>query len=414
METNLHSLAFTQRSLFRLCRSTKYIIALESISVPLAGAFRSPPAALCGITSKIVRETMAWATTNLSLAKHLHTQSAQWIEGGCVRKKASRSIAPPIWSPFDLTEGFFLSHALLTLERLGILDSLRKPLTAHDVAVKHQVNQEILEATLRMLAGRTSVVRYRSEKYQTTSAFDKLARFYLLQYAGSYGLNAHELEQILKEPAAGGRLVDREQHKRAFEQMQTSENDPLTRLVLQLDLTRVLDIGCGTANMLIYLAVHLKEFIGWGIDISPQMCAAARRKVAAIQNGQRIKIFRADSRQLKSALPARIIKQVQAITAKGVANEFFASGISEAVAWLSNIKAAFPGRTLLIADYYGQLGFNKKPGRVVGLHDYVQVISWQGVPPPDVAGWEKVYRAAKCKLIQTVEDLPNFIHVLKL
>lgn len=341
-------------------------------------------------------------------------QPASNRNGSQVSKRVSSSITPPIWSAFDLTEGFFLSHALLTLERLGILESLREPLTADDVAAKHQVNQDILEATLWMLAGRTSVIRYRSGKYQTTSAFDPLACFYLLQYAGSYGANAHQLARILRKPSAGRRLVDREQHRRAFEQMQISGNDPLARLVLQLGFIRVLDLGCGTANMLLCLASHRKDFIGWGMDNSLQMCAAARRKIAATQNGRRIKILHADSRDLKSAISAPIVEQVEAITAKGVANEFFADGISEAVAWLANIKALFPGRTLLIADYYGQLGFKKKPGRVVALHDYIQLISWQGVPPPDVAGWERIYRAAKCKLIRTVEDLPNFVHVLKL
>jgi SAM-dependent methyltransferase len=330
-----------------------------------------------------------------------------------MKKTESRSTTPPLWSAVDLTQGFFLSHALLTLERLGILESLREPLTAGDVAAKHQVNEEVLEATLWMLAAKTSVVRYRSGKYQTTSAFDPQACFYLLQYAGSYGANAHQLAKILRKPSAGRYLVDREQHRRAYEQIQTSGNDPLARMVLQLGFNRVLDLGCGTANMLLYLASHRKDFIGWGMDNSPQMCAAARRRVAATRNGRRIKILHADSRALKSAISAPIFEQVEAITAKGVANEFFAEGISEAVAWLANIKALFPGRTLLIADYYGH-GFKKKPGRVVRLLDYVQVISWQGVPPPDVAGWETVYRAAKCKLIQTVEHLPTFIHVLKL
>lgn len=330
-----------------------------------------------------------------------------------MKKTESRSTTPPLWSAVDLTQGFFLSHALLTLERLGILESLRKPLTAGDVAAKHQVNQEVLEATLWILAAKTSVVRYRSGKYQTTSAFDQQARFYLLQYAGAYGPNAHQLARILKKPVVGRSLIDREQHRRAYEHVQTSGNDLLAGMVLQLGFNRVLDLGCGTASMLLYLASHRKDFIGWGIDNSLQMCAAARRKVAAAKNGRRIRILHADSRALKSAVSAPIIEQVEAITAKGVANEFFADGISEAVAWLANIKALFPGRTLLIADYYGR-GFKKKPGPAVRLLDYAQVISWQGVPPPDVAGWDRVYRAAKCKLIRSVEDLPNFIHVLQL
>jgi SAM-dependent methyltransferase len=321
------------------------------------------------------------------------------------------------WSAFDLAEGFFLAHAFSTVERLGVLESLKRPLPVRDLAAKHHIDEYILDATLQMLAARTPFVRYQTGKYKTTSDYNSIARFIFLQYVGSYGPNARGLAQILRNPSAGCRFVDREQHKRAFEQARTPQNDALVELVGQLGFHRVLDIGCGTANMLLRLASRREDFTGWGIDSNPWMCAAARRRIATARESRRIKILHCDSRDPQNSIPPAVVDKVEALTATGIANEFFGDGISGAVAWLAKLKAVFPGRTMLIADYYGQLGFKRSfVSRGVALHDFVQVISGQGVPPPDLAGWKRVYQAARCKLIHKVEeaDSPNFLHVLKL
>jgi SAM-dependent methyltransferase len=337
-----------------------------------------------------------------------------------VRKKKESSalvVQPSIWSAFNLSEAFFLAHALVTVERLGILDSLKKPMTAKKLATQYRVDLHVLDATLQMLALRTQLVSYVSGKYGVTSSYDWGARFSLLQYVGSYGPNAQALTRILRDPSIGGELVDREQHKRAFERATPLDRNPLGGLVIQLGLNRVLDIGCGTASMLLYLASNREDFLGWGIDNNSWMCAEARRRVASARKSRSVKILSGDSREMDNVLPSRITKKVEVLTASGVANEFFSDGISLAVAWLARLKAAFPGRTMLISDYYGQLGFKKQPVWAgVALHDYVSVLSGQGVPPPDLAGWKKVYRAARCELIQTVEEENscNFIHVLRL
>ena len=46
-------------------------------------------------------------------------------------------------------------------------------------------------------------------------------------------------------------------------------------LVLQLEFNNILDVGCGTGALLANLAVRKREFVGWGLNINPSMCAAA-------------------------------------------------------------------------------------------------------------------------------------------
>lgn len=321
------------------------------------------------------------------------------------------------WSGFDLIEGFFLSQAFAVIERLGILDAIKLPQTVGDLARRFRVNEAVLDAALQMLASRTVLISYARGKYRATSAWDSATKFILLQYLASYGSNAAHLEEILHDPSIASQFVDRHQHTRAFLNATTSPKNPLAQLVIQFGFDAILDIGCGTGNLLLHLASHCRDFRGWGVDQSPFMCVAARRRIAQAGEGKRIRIINADTRQLSTNIAPAVVRRVQGITASGVANEFFFGGSSRAVRWLSTVKRVFPGRTMFIADYYGQLGFRRqsiRPG--VALHDFVQVISGQGVPPPDRNGWLKVYRSAHCELVHVQEEnnVPSFIHVIQL
>jgi SAM-dependent methyltransferase len=326
----------------------------------------------------------------------------------------SRAAGAPGWSALDLAEGFHLACALSALDRSGILTSLAGPIDAGTLADKHEVDPGMLEAALQLLAARTDLVVRKGGKYRTTRKYDVYARFLIRQYLGAYGATAVALHRSLRAPSLAPNLIDRREHSKAFGEAAALSSNLLADLIVQLRLNHVLDLGCGTGIMLRDLATRAAGFVGWGLDINPSMCAAARKHTA---DAGRIRIFRGDCRDLERAIPAPISAQVGTITASNLANEFFADGITAAVAWLSDLKACFPARTMLIADYYGCLGTRREPWpQHLALHDFVQVISGQGVPPTSLNGWKKVYRAARCTLIHAFEDRDAalFVHILRL
>jgi SAM-dependent methyltransferase len=319
-------------------------------------------------------------------------------------------------SAFDVAEGFHLAHILLALDRTGVLSSLSRPAEVSKLASKHQVDKGILEAALQLLAARTTLLSQKAGRYRLTPSYDVYARFIIHQYLESYGENAAQLDRILRDPAVMATLVDRDQHTKAFEEAPAFGSALIADLIVQLALNRVLDVGCGTGGLLAELAARLPGFVGWGIDISPSMCSAARRRIAAMRSTKKIAVIKGDCRHPEQFVPASVIKEVRTITASSVANEFF-SDEAAAASWLSGLKATFPNRIMLIADYYGRLGKTRPPWpRQTALHDFVQVISGQGVPPPTLSCWKKIYRAAECTLIHAVEDrnASHFVHVLRL
>lgn len=325
--------------------------------------------------------------------------------------------AQPRLSAFDLTEGFYLGHIVAALENEGILTSLQKPTTARKLALKHNVDGNILEGALRILSSRTNLITLKTGRYQLTPSFDEEARFTINQYLGAYGKNASRFARILRDPLLGSRFIDRKKHASAFEQINPSGANVVADVLMQFAFNHVLDLGCGPGNTLLSLATRCPSFVGWGVDVNPWMCRIACRRIADEALSGRISIVRGDCRNIEKLLPAKIARAVRTITAASLVNEFFSEGKQEVIDWLAKLKTVFPGRTVLIADYYAQLATAVKlPSREVGLHDLVQMISGQGMPPSSLKEWTKIYRSAGCRFIHSLEVMGSsyFIHIVKL
>ena len=71
---------------------------------------------------------------------------------------------------------------------------------------------------------------------------------------------------------------------------------------------------------------------------------------------------------------------------------------------VAGLRQALPGRPLLLSDYYGRLGSDAEEQRETLLHDFVQLISGQGVPPPGLDEWRAIYAEAGCRLAHVIED----------
>lgn len=320
-------------------------------------------------------------------------------------------------SPFDLVEAFQLSYAVLALHRLGLLASLKKPATADTLAAEHGLDADLVYGTLAYVAARTDLVRKSGQRFAATSQYSGSSRFLLDLYVGAYGGNAVQLSSLLRDPSMAPLAVDRTRHARAFEAVEGSTFGLLPELIRKLGLNHLLDLGCGSAALLLDLAEQDAHFVGWGIDTNRAMCRAARERIRVANLGNRIRVLGGDCKDLASAVPPKIRTTVRAVTACNVANEMFSKGDASAVSWLRSMRKALPGRPLLIADYYGQLGRgNGKVSRETLLHDYVQLISGQGVPPANVAEWRAIYSRAGCRLVHIIEDkrTTQFIHLLQL
>jgi SAM-dependent methyltransferase len=324
---------------------------------------------------------------------------------------------PERLSTLDLVEGLHLGLAVSALHDLEVLAMLDEPRSAEAVAAKLALDPRLLQGALDYVAARTDLVSEADGRFAVTADYADHARFLLELYAGAYRPNAVRLARLLRQPSLAPSVVDRGRHARAFENAGPRALGVLPHIVRQLKFDHVLDIGCGPASLLVRLAQDDPQFAGWGLESNPAMRRAARAAIRGAGVGRRIRILAGDSRHLEAPLPAAVRSDIRAVTASHVVNEMFGGGPAGAVSWLRGLRDALPGRPLLLSDYYGRLGSNaKQQQRETLLHDFVQLISGQGVPPPGLAEWRAIYAEAGCRLAHVIEDrtTTQFVHIVVL
>lgn len=317
----------------------------------------------------------------------------------------------------DLVEGLYLGHALAALRTHGLTERLRTPAHPAELAADCRVDRHVLVGMLHYLAARTTLVSATSPgRFVLSDGYDAQAAFLIDLYGRAFAPLAASIGTLLRRPGEGPRLVDRGAQSDAF--TDDEGTGALTDLLGKLAFTSMLDLGCGTGSVLRSLASRDLGFSGIGIDANPAMCRAGRRLGREAGLGRRVRLVVGDARFPARVVEPRARRGIEALLARDFVNELCRDDGRRAIAWLRRLRRVFPGRALVVADYYGRLGTPGEPtaDRHVLLHDFVQLLSGQGIPPSDADGWERLYAAAGCRLAAVIEDSrsPRFVHVVKL
>lgn len=320
-------------------------------------------------------------------------------------------------SVFDLVEDLHLAHALLSLDELGVLSSLQTPTTAARAARAHGLDPRLLHGTLEYLAARTDLIRKQRDRFVVTPAYAHQARFLLNLYGGTYRRLATQHAQLLRDPSRAAALVDKTRYARALDVADPRWFSGMAAFVQQLQLNEVLDLGCGSGQLLIQLAGARPEFIGWGVERNRATCRVARARITTAGMTRQLRIFEGDAERIQLTVPRAVRDRIKAVTASHVVNDLFQTGSARVVTWLRGLRRQLPGRLLILNDYYGRLGSTVRGlHRETLLHDYVQLLSGQGIPPPRLSDWRALYEKAGARLVHVLEDTSTtrFIHLVVL
>lgn len=315
----------------------------------------------------------------------------------------------------DLAEGLHLAHATAALHTLGILGALSEPVKAGELAKRHRVDAEMLEGVLAYLAAHTDIVTSSGAGYVLGRGYDDQARFMIDLYMRAFAPLSADLKTVLRRPREATAKVDRTAQSDAF--TDDAGDRPLAAIIRQLGFNHILDVGCGNASLLRALAANDPDFVGTGIDAGHAMCRDGRRLARAAGLAKRVRILEGDARQPDRVLGSPDLERIETVVARDFLNELCRNRGRAAVAWLRRMRRLLPGRVLVVADYYGQLGQPGSAGdRHILLHDFVQLTSGQGIPPGNCDGWDRLYRTAGCRLAHILEEpgSARFIHLVKL
>jgi len=286
--------------------------------------------------------------------------------------------------------------------------------SAKSLAEEADTDPLLINRVLEFLAVSTNVIKQtRKGYYQLGDTSYAEISFNLEKFVGAYGPAVQTLGAMSKKTSA----VDYQALAKAFIGAANFTTLFVPEMIYKSGIRYLLDLGCGTASLLIELGKKQAEFKGLGLDSNPNMCRYARQAVQTAGLNRRIKIRQADGRNPADSLTKAELESVEGVYGRSFLNEFFGDGDLQAIEVLKQLHALFNGRRAWFVDYFGQLGqsnnFNGR-NKLTLLQDFAQLISGQGVPPPNTKTWRKIYTKAGCKLEKAQEfensEIKWFIH----
>lgn len=311
---------------------------------------------------------------------------------------------------FDAIEGYYLVHFLRHLCRTNAIASGRSN-------VRIARHTPFAAEMLQLVADRTDILVKKKNGYHLAPAYqgytslayhiDKLVDSY-----GNFDFTNHTRILQLNKPAFAS----------AKEKTLPHYDYALLNAVLnQVDGHHILDLGCGMGGLMIsYCLGNAEVRKATGIDNNKGLSVRGNRLFEKEGLKNKARIYFGDVLKTEEVIPKKILADIDIVVANNFMNELFGGGRQKPFESLLRVlKRKFPGRYLVIMDYYGVFGTAKKDDPLLQhnyVHDVIQLFSGQGVPPPDYKSWNRYYKKTGCRLLHVYEGTDTgiswFIHVV--
>lgn len=317
---------------------------------------------------------------------------------------------PPKKNLLDLIESYYLIHFLRHLCHTNVIDPGRSNLSPNR---KSPFINEMLE----FISDRTDIVQKKKSGYSLSPSYKGYTNlaYHIDKLVDSYGNfdfnNPRRLLQLNKPAFAS-----------AKEKTMPYYDYALINAVLdQVEGNHILDLGCGMGGlMLSYCLGNTASRKATGIDNNKGLCTRGNRLFQQEGLKKKARIYYGNVLEIGEAIPEKALEDVNIVVANNFMNELFGAGKNKPFEGLLKVlKQKFPGRYLVIMDYYGVFGTKRKNDPRLQhnyIHDVMQLFSGQGVPPPDYKSWNQYYKKAGYRLLQVYEGemtgISWFIHVL--
>jgi SAM-dependent methyltransferase len=251
---------------------------------------------------------------------------------------------------FELFEGFALASVLASLDESGLLAELE---TGSIAGAPNGVADPdgLMPAALRYLAQR-ELVEQRDGAFALTERGRAIVRDkgYLVWLQGGYGHVLAGLGDFITGARRYGADVERAGRWVAEGSALIGRDDvaPYAVEVLSgIDFSHVVDLGCGNARFLIGAAQRF-GVTGVGVDLSPEACEDAERRIREADLTGRVLVRCGDAGDL-DAIPE--LRDADLAVAHFLLHEIFEHGRSALIAYLTQLGQLMPrGAHMLVAE----------------------------------------------------------------
>jgi 2-ketoarginine methyltransferase len=261
---------------------------------------------------------------------------------------------------FSLAKGYYTTRALLAIWRLGLLEraAAGEELDAAAIAAEHGVEVGLIQPILDYLIVRGFLERVSPGVYRLTARALAARPYYgyLSTMVGAYEPVFSRIEDLATGKLRYGRDIvrDHEEMARGLTSLEDRLMNAVPEVVRAHGATKVLDLGCGSAQMLAKICQIDPGIRAVGVDRDPNSLAVARETVERDRLGDRVTLVQGDATDVK-ALPADALAGVDMVTVMFLLHEILRQrGRDGTVALLRDIASIVgPGGHLGVVEVSG-------------------------------------------------------------
>ena len=320
----------------------------------------------------------------------------------------------------SIRRGYAMSFLLYSFHESGVFESLKslKIKSAVQIAKKNRLNLPALKHGLNFLAASDNSIKKIGSNFKMTKIgrdrlFSDQVRAMSLGAVGAYQILLTNYLDTLKNKKKYGKDFVRDGALVAKSSVLTGRANYswVANKLKSLNVDTVVDLGCGSGDIIIDFCKRQKTFKGVGLDISKSALKVAKLNVKKNKLSSRIDLIHGDmknpstySSKLKSKNNKLAFNAIMAL------HEFLIDGEDAVVKILKRMKKKFPGSYLILGEFdkASHLEFQKIPiYKRMHMLFYQEII--HGLTDQDLTsfeGWKRIFKKSGVKLIDCKRDFP--------
>lgn len=321
----------------------------------------------------------------------------------------------------SIRRGYAMSFILSSFHDTGVFDFLKdlSPKSSKEISNKLKLNKEILESGLNFLVNAdNSIVKDKNKMYKMTEIgkkriFSDQAMAMALGAVGAYHVLFTNYTKTLKNELTYGKDFVRDGRLVAKSSVLTGRsNYPwVAEKLAELKVDTVVDLGCGSGDIIIDFCKRQNSFKGVGLDIDPTAIDVAKENVVKSGLQDRIELITGDMLEPKTYSNKIISKGDKvAFNAIMALHEFLIDGDIAVINVLKKMKEEFPGSYFILGEFNrcSDEEFSKIP-----IYERMHMLFYQeiihGLTDQDLASlekWKKIFHDSNVELIEYKKDFP--------
>tara|TARA_X000000950_G_scaffold288438_1_gene405205 strand:+ start:2991 stop:4034 length:1044 start_codon:yes stop_codon:yes gene_type:complete len=320
----------------------------------------------------------------------------------------------------SIRRGYSISFLLYSFHESGVFDSLKslKAISASQIAKKNKLNLLALEHGLNFLVESDNSIKKMGNKYKMTTIgrkriFSDQARAMSLGAVGAYHILLTNYLDTLRNKKRYGKDFLRDGELVAKSSVLTGRANYswVANKLKVLNVDTVVDLGCGSGDIIIDFCKRQKTFKGVGLDISKSALRVAKINVKKNNLTSRIDLIHGDmknpetySSKLKSSNNKLAFNAIMAL------HEFLIDGEQAVIKILKKMKKKFPGSYLILGEFNkaSHSEFQKIPiyerMHMLFYQEIIHGLTDQGLT--SFEGWKRIFKKSDVKLIDYKKDFP--------